>query len=181
MALQESAANSPSTRAPTNPLKKVHQQAEVAVAVAVLLEDLESPPLSYHCVRRKRFSRRRDGESSGIIWANKKGYKDTTETINFSPKAGYRDDYMASFATPSRDPMATAFAPDMGDHVAPASDTSAGPPEDDDETQIFIGPPTVRFNGVASIFSLHISTAANTFPLSTQDEDGHVLHNVDIL
>jgi len=121
----------------------------VCAVLAVLMFMINS------CVRRKRFSRRRDGESSGIIWANKKGYKDTTETINFSPKAGYRDDYMASFATPSRDPMATAFAPDMGDHVAPASDTSAGPPEDDDETQIFIGPPT--------------------------DEDGHVLHNVDIL
>jgi len=97
------------------------------------------------CVRRKRFSRRRAGESSGIIWADKKGYKDHAETINFSPRAGYRDDYMASFATPSRDPMATAFAPDMGDHIASASDTSAGHLDEDDETQVFIGPPTVRF------------------------------------
>lgn len=76
------------------------------------------------------------------MWDKKGGYRDNSETINFSPKAGYRDDYMASFATPSRDPMATALAPDMSDPVD--SDTSSGMMDtDNDETQVFIGPPTV--------------------------------------
>lgn len=98
------------------------------------------------CLRRKRF-RRREGETSGLIWANKGGYKDNnTETVNFSPKGGYSDDYMASFANPSRDPMATALAPDTSEAVE--SDTSTGQPESEsllnEDPQIFIGPPTVR-------------------------------------
>lgn len=94
------------------------------------------------CLRRKRF-RRREGETSGLIWAGKQGYKDHAETVNFSPhKGGYSDDYMASFANPSRDPMATALAPDTSEAVE--SDTSTGKPESDhDDPQIFIGPPTV--------------------------------------
>ena len=101
------------------------------------------------CVRRKRFRRRRDGESSGLIWADKSGYKDSGETINFSPhKAGYSDDYMASFASPSRDPMATALAPDTSEaNVLVDSDTSTGHVESDDEPQVFIGPPTVSIDG----------------------------------
>ena len=96
------------------------------------------------CVRRKRFTRRRDGETSGLIWANKGGYKDNAETINFSPhKAGYTEDYMASFANPSRDPMATALAPDTTDVDMVESDTSTGRHDSDDEPQVFIGPPTV--------------------------------------
>ena len=119
-----------------------------------------------NCLRRRRFNRKNSGESSGLIWAQKGGFKDdAAETVNFSPhKGGYSEDYMASFASPSRDPMATALAPDTMDSVY--SDSSAAPlsPSSnshssfqitDDEPQIFIGPPT--------------------------DEDGHELHNVDIL
>ena len=109
------------------------------------------------CIKRKRFRRRRDGETSGLIWASKGGYKDSAETINFSPhKSGYSEDYMASFANPSRDPMATALAPDTTEADAVESDASSGGHGDsDDEPQIFIGPPT--------------------------DEDGHILHSVDII
>lgn len=93
------------------------------------------------CVRRKRVTRRNHGETSGLIWADKKGYKDNLETVNFAAHKGYQDDYMASFASPSRDPMATAFAPNTSDAVE--SDISTGKSDEDDGPQIFIGPPTV--------------------------------------
>ena len=110
----------------------------VCAVVAVALYTANS------CMRRKRFKRRRDGESSGLIWASKGGYKDNAETINFAPnKGGYTEDYMASFANPSRDPMATALAPDTTEADAVESDTSTGRVDSDDEPQIFIGPPTV--------------------------------------
>lgn len=129
------------------------------------------------CVRRKRFRRRRDGETSGLIWANKGGYKDNAETINFSPhKAGYTEDYMASFANPSRDPMATALAPDTRDTDMIESDTSTGRLDSDDEPQVFIGPPTVSWlNAVVHFSCGHFLT------LFQQDEDGHILHSVDII
>ena len=54
---------------------------------------------------------------------------------------------MASFANPSRDPMATALAPDTTDAVdAVESDTSTGRVDSDDEPQVFIGPPTVSWS-----------------------------------
>lgn len=108
------------------------------------------------CFRRRTFSKRSGVvEKSRLMWSDK-SFKDNVESINFSPhrNSSYVDDgYMASFASPSRDPMATAFAPEPDQ--SSYSDASTGKPDIDDEPQIFIGPP--------------------------RDEDGHVLHSVDII
>lgn len=101
------------------------------------------------CLRRRFFGR--SGESSGLVWAQKGGYKDNAETVNFSPnRDGANEDFMASFASPSRDPMATALAPDTTSEdmfsdmssFAPASPASSHR-SINDEPQVFIGPPTV--------------------------------------
>lgn len=96
------------------------------------------------CFRRRTFSKRSGVvEKSSLMWSDK-SFKDNVESVNFSPhrnSSSVDDGYMASFASPSRDPMATAFAPEP--YQSSYSDASTGKPDIDDEPQIFIGPPRV--------------------------------------
>lgn len=109
--------------------------------------------------RRRRKQREDKALSSSMRWNS--DYSDKPEQqVNIAPRrrstlteecADAEDVYMASVASPNRDPMAT--------HLAPTIEVPEAKPEaqfeDGDTPKIYIGPP--------------------------RDEDGHELHSINII
>jgi hypothetical protein len=116
---------------------------------------------------RARTTRRRfknDDVGRAVEWSDSRYLDNPPEQINLAPRRVsvciendvqlphngtnnvHEDVYMASIASPSRDPMATVLAPPPPQ--GPDKEDSQGP-------QVYIGPP--------------------------RDEDGHVLHSVEII
>jgi len=121
--------------------------AMAAVLVIALLAMAIVAVFSVNLYRRRRNKERDESMTSMLFWSS--SYRDRPEdAINIAPRrsSNYDDVYLASLALSSTDPMATVLAPSKPEVLDE---------EEDDQPQVYIGPP--------------------------RDEDGHELHQVDLV